>query len=151
MLVELELTTLQSAMTRFLVIGRNRSRVCIDYIDFSATGTLEASVQLYNVHQCIKRALQNIAEHHWYRGIVSFFWMLRPTSTTTRQEKVVPRAYDLAPWEFLIASKIIQEDFSRVGIQDSEIVHQPNFILPDTGLRLLSDRARLLKNQYCER
>jgi hypothetical protein len=97
MLVELELTAFQSAKTRFLVIGRKRSRVWIDYIDFSATGTLNASEQRYNVRQCIKRALRNVAEHHWYRGIVRYFWMLRPTSSTTRQEKVVPRAYDLAP------------------------------------------------------
>ena len=97
MLVELELTTFQSAMTRFLVIGRNRSRVWIDYIDFSATGTREASEPLNNARQGIKLALQNVAEHYWYWGIVRYFCTLRPTSSTTRQENVVPRAYDLAP------------------------------------------------------
>jgi hypothetical protein len=40
MLVELELTTFQSAVTHFLVIGLNRSRVWIDYTEFSGTGTV---------------------------------------------------------------------------------------------------------------
>jgi len=73
MLVELELTTLQSAKTRFLVIGRNRSRVWIDYIDFSASGTREASEPVNNVRECIKRALQNAAEHHWLLGNCQVF------------------------------------------------------------------------------
>ena len=57
MLVELELTAFQSAMTRFLVIGRNGSRVWIDYIDFSATGTREVSEPLNNLRQGVKWAV----------------------------------------------------------------------------------------------
>jgi hypothetical protein len=73
MLVELELTAFQSAMTRFLVIGRNRSRVWIDYIDFSATGTLEASERLNNVLQGIKLALKETAIHDSPYGIIRYF------------------------------------------------------------------------------